>query len=189
MTLNMKQFRIRALNMETEYGEEDSDESDAEGDSPAAIKKRHQREIERAERENRENTSALLELRDLEDELKTLQKLFETQETTIKQMKEIYSSKEFDDITKNGQYYLDEALEYLDEYRQQTAEMLRRVDTTRNDVSCAFHRRAETMANDKLTLVLSMRKCLKWCSGRPRSTRSVGPACRRSWRRARTSRS
>ncbi|GAB1315941.1 DUF676 domain-containing protein [Madurella fahalii] len=132
MTLNMKQFRIHALNLMSEEDEEDSDESETEGESPAAIKKRHRREIERAERENRENTSALLELRDLEDELTTLQKLFETQEATIKQMREIYK-KEFNHITKNGQYYLEEALEYLDDYKQQTSEMLKRVDTTRND--------------------------------------------------------
>ncbi|KXX74702.1 Protein SERAC1 [Madurella mycetomatis] len=132
MTLNMKQFRIHALNLVSEDDEEESDESGAEGESPAAIKKRHRREIERAERENRENTSALLELRDLEDELTTLQKLFETQEGTIKQMREIYK-KEFNYITKNGQYYLEEALEYLDDYKQQTSEMLKRVDTTRND--------------------------------------------------------
>ncbi|KAK4242766.1 hypothetical protein C8A03DRAFT_28995 [Achaetomium macrosporum] len=136
MTLNMKQFRIHALDMEGSDGEEgleDSDDTDAEDESPAAIKKRHRRELERSERENRENTSALLELRDLEDELTTLQKLFDTQESTIRQMKEIYTSESFRDSTKNGQEYLDEALEYLDDYKQQTAEMRKRVETTRND--------------------------------------------------------
>ncbi|EAQ84956.1 hypothetical protein CHGG_08970 [Chaetomium globosum CBS 148.51] len=132
MTLNMKQFRINALDMEPD-DEDESDESDAEGESPTAIKKRHRRELERSERENRENTSALLELRDLEDELSTLQKLFEMQDSTIRQMKEIYTSKDFKDSTKNGQDYLEEALEYLDDYKQQTVEMLKRVDTTRND--------------------------------------------------------
>jgi hypothetical protein len=134
MTLNMKQFRVNAFDLETEGGEDDSD-SDTEGESPAAIKKRHRREIERSERENRENTSALLELRDLEDELTTLQRLFDTQDSAIRQMKEIYTSRDFKDITKNGQDYLDEALEYLDDYKQQTTEMLKRVETTRNDVS------------------------------------------------------
>jgi hypothetical protein len=131
----MKRFRIHALDLEADDEEDVSDDSDDEGESPAAIKKRHRREIERSERENRENTSALLELRDLEDELSTLQKLFDMQEGTIRQMKEIYVSKDFREITKNGQDYLDEALEYLDDYKQQTAEMLKRVDTTRNDVS------------------------------------------------------
>lgn len=131
----MKQFRIHALDLNPDDDEEDSEDSDAEGDSPAAIRKRHQRELERSERENRENTSALLELRDLEDELTTLQKLFDTQESTIRQMKDIYTSRDFRDATRNGQEYLDEALEYLDDYKQQTTEMLRRVDTTRNDVS------------------------------------------------------
>jgi hypothetical protein len=137
MTLNMKKFRIHALDLEAADDEEDeeSDDSDTEGESPAAIKKRHKRELERSERENRENTSALLELRDLEDELSTLQKLFDMQEATIRQMKEIYLSRDFREITRNGQDYLDEALDYLDDYKQQTTEMLKRVDTTRNDVS------------------------------------------------------
>ncbi len=138
MTLNMKKFRIHALDLEADDEDDDeSDDSDPEGESPAAIKKRHRRELERSERENRENTSALLELRDLEDELRTLQKLFDMQDTTIRQMKEIYLSRDFKEITRNGQDYLDEALEYLDDYKQQTTEMLKRVDTTRNDVSAA----------------------------------------------------
>ncbi|KAL2162172.1 hypothetical protein VTH06DRAFT_7085 [Thermothelomyces fergusii] len=132
MTLNMKQYRVSSFDVEA--GDDDeSDESDLEAESPSAIKKRHRRELERAERENRENTSALLELRDLEDELKTLQKLFEMQDSTVRQMKEIYTSKEFNEITKAGQEHLDEALDYLDDFKQQTAEMLRRVETTRND--------------------------------------------------------
>ncbi|KAL2266115.1 hypothetical protein VTJ83DRAFT_5467 [Remersonia thermophila] len=135
MTLNMKRFRANALDG-GDFLEEDedlSDASDLEGESPGAIKKRHRRELERAERENRENTSALLELRDLEDELTTLQKLFEMQESTIRQMKEIYTSKDFRDATRNGQDYLDEALDYLEDYKQQTNELVKRVETTRND--------------------------------------------------------
>lgn len=126
--------------MESDDEGYESDESDLEGESPAAIKRRHKRELERAERENRENTSALLELRDLEDELTTLQKLFDIQESTIQQMKEIYMSRELRDSTKNGQDYLDEALEYLEDFKHQTTEMLKRVDTTRNDVSGPFAR-------------------------------------------------
>ncbi|KAK4044244.1 hypothetical protein C8A01DRAFT_12348 [Parachaetomium inaequale] len=133
MTLNMKKFRINALDLAADDDEDDSDDSDAEGESPAAIKKRHRREIERSERENRENTSALLELRDLEDELTTLQKLFDSQDSTIREMKEIYTSKDFNDTTKNGQDYLNEALEYLEDYKSQVSEMLKRVYTTRND--------------------------------------------------------
>ncbi|KAL2260325.1 hypothetical protein VTK26DRAFT_5685 [Humicola hyalothermophila] len=133
MTMNMKQFRVHALDLESDADAEDSDESDPEGESPAAIKKRHKRELERSERENRENTSALLELRDLEDELTTLRRLFEIQENTIKSMKDIYTSNELNEVTKNGQDYLDEALDYLDEYQQTTTELLKRVETTRND--------------------------------------------------------
>jgi len=114
MTQNMKHFRLQTFKA---MGSE-SESSDSEGEeenSPAAIKRRHKRELERAERENRENTSALLELRDMEDEMTTLSKLFETQESIIKSMKSIYVGKDLKDITGNGQFYLDEALEYLDE--------------------------------------------------------------------------
>lgn len=159
MTLNMKQFRINALDMEPD-DEDESDESDAEGESPTAIKKRHRRELERSERENRENTSALLELRDLEDELSTLQKLFEMQDSTIRQMKEIYTSKDFKDSTKNGQDYLEEALEYLDDYKQQTVEMLKRVDTTRNDVGQPSEGiNPQPSTRHELTNLFSTRRC------------------------------
>ncbi|KAK4190766.1 hypothetical protein QBC35DRAFT_488885 [Podospora australis] len=133
MTLNMKQFRLLSPDSDSEENNSsETDWSDYEGESPASIKKRHRRELERSERENRENTSALLELRDLEDELTTLQKLFDNQESTIRQMRDYYLTF-FRDITRNGQEYLDEALEYLDDFKQQTTEMLKRVDTTRND--------------------------------------------------------
>ncbi|KAK4164520.1 hypothetical protein QBC43DRAFT_344393 [Cladorrhinum sp. PSN259] len=132
MTLNMKQFRTQALGVES--GDEDeSDDSDYEGESPASIKKRHRRELKRSEEQNRENTAALLELGDLKDELTTLQTLFKTQTATIQEMKRIYMSKELKDITNNGQYYLNEALEYLDDFKQEVSEMLKRVDITRND--------------------------------------------------------
>jgi hypothetical protein len=185
----MKKFRIHALDLEGDSDDELSEDSDAEGESPAAIKKRHRRELERSERDNRENTSALLELRDLEDELNTLQKLFDMQESTIRQMKDIYMSKDFNETTGNGQDYLDEALEYLDDYKQQTAEMLKRVDTTRNDVSKA-RQTFTTSPADRLTApTCSTRRCWRWCSDKRRSTRSAGRACKPSWRRARTSRS
>lgn len=186
MTLSMKQFRMHAFDLESGNDDDDMDESDPEGESPAAIKKRHKRELERSERENRENTSALLELRDLEDELTTLQKLFDIQETTIHQMKDIYTSSEFKDITKNGQDYLDEALEYVEEYKQQTTEMLKRVDTTRNDVRW-IPKSPNPEARTDIP-VCSMRRCWRWCNARPRWTKCAGLACKPSWHRARTSR-
>ncbi|KAK0617134.1 hypothetical protein B0T14DRAFT_524503 [Immersiella caudata] len=132
MTLNMKHFRLQAFKAAVSDSESDSEDEEEEN-SPAAIKRRHKRELEKAERENRENTSALLQLMDLDDELNQLSKLFETQESVIKTMKTIYTSKELRDITGNGQYYLEEALEYLDEYKQQAKDMLKRVDTVRKD--------------------------------------------------------
>ena len=130
MTSNLKQFRMQTFRDISV----DADSDDPEENSAASIKKRHKRELEKAERENRENTSALLELRDMEDELATLNKLFETQETAVRSMKAIYESPELKGITANGRTYLDEALSRLDEYKLQTKEMLRRVDTTRQDV-------------------------------------------------------
>jgi len=129
----MKHFRLQTFKAAGSDAESDS-EDETEENSPAAIKRRHKRELKRAKRENRENTSALLELRDLEDELSTLSKLFETQESVIRTMKTIYTGRELKDITSNGQFYLEEALEYLDEYRQQAKDMLKRVDTVRKDV-------------------------------------------------------
>lgn len=130
MTSNLKKFRMQTFRDISVDGESD----DPEENSAASIKKRHKREMEKAERENRENTSALLELRDMEDELSTLNKLFETQETAVRSMKTIYESPELKGVTSNGRTYLDEALNRLDEYKLQTKEMLRRVDTTRQDV-------------------------------------------------------
>jgi ribosomal 50S subunit-associated protein YjgA (DUF615 family) len=129
MTMNMKQLRTQS------FTDGESDDDNPDDNSAKSIKRRHKRELEKAERENRENTSALLELRDLEDELTMIHKLFDTQETTIKSMRAIYLGKELQDITRNGQAYLDDALECLHEYKQQTTEMLKRVDTTRKGVS------------------------------------------------------
>jgi hypothetical protein len=171
----MKHFRLQTF--KTAGSGSDSEESESEDDesenNPAAIKRRHRRELERAERETRENTSALLELRDLEDECNTLSKLFETQESVIRTMKTIYTSKELRDITGNGQFYLEEALEYLDEYKQQAKDMLKRVDTVRNDVSHSrfpFPPQSNTLR--------STRKCSKWSNVKPRSTKSAGRACK-----------
>ncbi|KAK0707470.1 hypothetical protein B0H67DRAFT_587675 [Lasiosphaeris hirsuta] len=134
MTMNMKHFRLQTFKpTDSEDELEDSGTDSDEENSPAAIKRRHKRELERAERENRENTSALLELRDLEDEINTLTKLFDTQEATIKTMNGYYTSRDLKDITVNGQAYLADALECLTEYKQQANEMLKRVDTVRKD--------------------------------------------------------
>lgn len=119
--------------MQTFKDVEDEDD-DPEDNTASAIKKRHKRETERAERENRENTSALLELRDMEDELKTLNRLFDTQTTAVEKMVEIYSGDALKDLTHNGQGYLQEALGRLVEYKAQTMEMLERVGATRGDV-------------------------------------------------------
>lgn len=130
MTSNLKKFRMQTF----KDFDNDSDE-EPEDSTAASIRQRHKREIERAERENRENTSALLELRDMEDELKTLHRLFDTQEGMVRRMVEIYSSGSLKDITLHGQAYLREALNRLAEYKTQTTEMLERVSATRGDVS------------------------------------------------------
>ncbi|KAJ0360002.1 hypothetical protein COL154_007890 [Colletotrichum chrysophilum] len=126
MTSSLKRFRMQTF-------KDAGVDSDSESNRPESIKKRHKRELQEAERENRENTSALMELRDLEDELKSLERLFEAQDAAVKNMKSIVESEELKMLTRNGRMYLEEALGKLDEYRSQTAEMLKRVDTTRND--------------------------------------------------------
>ncbi|KAJ0278483.1 hypothetical protein CBS470a_009757 [Colletotrichum nupharicola] len=126
MTSSLKRFRMQTF-------KDVGVDSDSESNRPESIKKRHKRELQEAERENRENTSALMELRDLEDELKSLERLFEAQDAAVRNMKSIFESEELKMQTRNGRMYLEEALGKLDEYRSQTAEMLKRVDTTRND--------------------------------------------------------
>ncbi|KAI8266787.1 Protein SERAC1 [Colletotrichum sp. SAR11_239] len=126
MTSSLKRFRMQTF-------KDVGVDSDSESNRPESIKKRHKRELQEAERENRENTSALMELRDLEDELKSLERLFEAQDAAVKNMKSIFESEELKMQTRNGRMYLEEALGKLDEYRSQTGEMLKRVDTTRND--------------------------------------------------------
>ncbi|KAK0709554.1 hypothetical protein B0T26DRAFT_652490 [Lasiosphaeria miniovina] len=146
MTLNMKQFRTQTLNPDLDDDSSNAGDCDSASDtdsdsdldpdvnSAASIKRRHQREMKRAEDENRENTSALLELRDMEDELSILNKLFDTQDSVIKSMKTTFTEREeLRNITTNGQAYLDEAVEYLDEFKEKTNEMLKRIETTRRD--------------------------------------------------------
>ncbi|KAK1985866.1 hypothetical protein LZ30DRAFT_707297 [Colletotrichum cereale] len=127
MTSSLKHFRMQT------FKDVGGSDSDSDSNRPESIKKRHRREVEEAERENRENTSALMELRDMEDELKSLERLFETQEVVVRNMKTIFEGQDVKHLTRNGQMYLEEALRKLDGYRSQTMEMLKRVDTTRTD--------------------------------------------------------
>lgn len=130
MTANLKNFRMQTFRV-MDGGLDDQPENN----TAASIKKRHKREIARAERENRENTSAMLELRDMEDELRTLNKLFDTQHDMITRMSEIYSGEGLKEVTEHGRGYLQEALGKLAEYKIQTTEMIDRVGSTRGDVS------------------------------------------------------
>ncbi|KAK2008900.1 hypothetical protein LZ32DRAFT_565819 [Colletotrichum eremochloae] len=127
MTSSLKHFRMQT------FKDVGGSDSDSDGNRPESIKKRHKRELEEAERENRENTSALMELRDMEDELKSLVKLFETQEAVVRTMKTIFEGQDIKHLTRHGQMYLEEALGKVDGYKSQTMEMLKRVDTTRTD--------------------------------------------------------
>lgn len=180
MTQNMRRFRTQNF-ISTSADDLDDDDGSYKGRT-LSIKERHKRELEKAERENRENTSALLELRDMEDELSTLLRLFETQEGVVNQLKEIFNNPNLREITKNGQGYLDKAMEYLTEYKQLTGEMVKRVETTKKDVSfkppplslSAFLR------SQKLTCSSSTRKCSKWPNVKRRSTKSGGRACKPS---------
>ncbi|KAI0968657.1 hypothetical protein F4678DRAFT_474398 [Xylaria arbuscula] len=129
MTSSLKRFRMESYNKtHDESGTEDPQDNRTE-----AIKKRHNREVERAERQNRENTSAVLELRDMEDELHTLLNLFTEQQDTVKSMKASYEKSELQAATEYGRQYLEEALRRLEEYEKQAHDMLTRVDATRKD--------------------------------------------------------
>lgn len=114
---------------------EDSDLDDPDDNRTETIKKRHQRELQRAERQNRENTSAVLELRDMEDELHTLLNLFTEQRDAIETMKSSYEKSELHEFTDCGREYLQEALRRLEEYDKSARDMITRVDATRTDVS------------------------------------------------------
>lgn len=185
MTWNLKKFRMQT------FKDVDSEEERLAEASSKSIKRRHKREIERAERENRENTSALMELRDMEDELRTLMKLFETQAAALGRMLEIYEGEGLADMTHNGRGYLGEALERLAEYKTQTTEMLDRVAATRGDVSADIPFSVIPLFLSLLTLIPphSTRSSSRWPSARRRWTTCAGPACRRSSRARRTSRS
>lgn len=164
----------------------ESDDDDPDENSHVSIKQRYRRELERAERENRENTSAVLELRDMEDELTTLFKVFDSQEATLRTMRVIYAGDDLKDFTHNGQAYLDAALMRLEGYKQNTNEMLRRVETTRKDVS--LHGSMKTMLEQQPLMGRnSTRNCSRWLSDKPRSTTCGGLVSRRSSRQARTS--
>ncbi|KAF2969193.1 hypothetical protein GQX73_g4391 [Xylaria multiplex] len=129
MTSSLKRFRMESYNKT----HDDSDSDDPDNNTTEAIKKRHNREIERAERQNRENTSAVLELRDMEDELHTFLNLFTEQQDVIRSMKRSYEKSELHSFTEFGREYLKEALRRLEEYEKQARDMLTRVDATRKD--------------------------------------------------------
>ncbi|KAI1422515.1 hypothetical protein F5Y12DRAFT_762408 [Xylaria sp. FL1777] len=129
MTSSLKRFRMESYNKT----HDDSDTDDPNDNRTETIKKRHNREVERAERQNRENTSAVLELRDMEDELHTLLNLFTEQQDTIKSMKWSYEKSELQASTQCGREFLKEALRRLEEYEKQARDMLARVDATRKD--------------------------------------------------------
>ncbi|KAI1355970.1 hypothetical protein F5Y01DRAFT_301551 [Xylaria sp. FL0043] len=130
MTSSLKRFRMESYNKTHDESDTDDDPND---NRTEAIKKRHNREVERAERQNRENTSAVLELRDMEDELHTLLNLFTEQQDTVKSMKTSYEKSELQAATECGREYLKEALHRLEEYEKQARDMLARVDATRKD--------------------------------------------------------
>lgn len=173
MTSNLKKFRMQTFR---DAGDMDEDPED---NTSSAIKKRHRREIQRAERENRENTSALLELRDMEDELRTLNRLFDTQTVMVEKMVEIYTSDALKDLTMHGQGYLDEALKRLAEYKMQTTEMLERVAATRGDVR-NIPSPSSFIRQDYPLTPRSMRSSSRWRSVKRKSTTCAGPACRPS---------
>lgn len=178
MTSSLKRFRMQTF-------KDVGLDSDSDSQRPDSIKKRHRRELQEAERENRENTSALMELRDLEDELKSLERLFEAQDAVVRNMKSIFESPDLREDTQNGQMYLEEALSKLEEYKGQTMEMLKRVDTTRNDVSPKSPQTSWTISTTNT--MTSTRNYSRWSSARPRSTRSAGLVFRRSSPPPRTS--
>lgn len=135
MTSSLKRFRTAGYR--TKYGDEDKQTK------TTSIRARHKREDEQAERENRDNTSALLELRDIEDELSTLLHLFEEQEIQVNEMLRWYrpSLQRQDSTattlspvaTTDGVVFLEEALSKLSTYKDQTKDMIGRVEKTRHD--------------------------------------------------------
>lgn len=143
MTTSLKRFRTAGFR--TRY-----DENEDEPTKTTSIRARHKREDEQAEKDNRDNTSALLELRDIEDELSTLLHLFEEQEARVNDMLRLYSPSQASQIpalqrhdsissvvpagdTTEGVTFLQEALEKLCSYKDQTKDMIRRVEKTRHD--------------------------------------------------------
>lgn len=135
MTSSLKRFRTAGYR--TKYGDGDDQTK------TTSIRARHKREDEQAEKDNRDNTSALLELRDIEDELSTLLHLFEEQDTQVSDMVRWYrpSLQRQDSSntlllpvdTSNGIAFLEEAHVKLLMYKDQTRDMIKRVQQTRQD--------------------------------------------------------
>ncbi len=141
LTSNLKKFKSRAV---TSLQEESPELSGSEDDlangwrwrpKKMSLEQKQRHELETAELEHLESISALLELRDMEDELVSLLRLFDTQNTIVCSMLEIYQGDTLKDVTHNGRVYLEEALSRLDEYKRQVRETITRVNDTRMDVS------------------------------------------------------
>ena len=122
MTSSLKDFRTQHLRPPPALTSPDT--------KPRSAHARHAHEAEIAAHENRDSTSALLELRDIEDELATLLSLFDKQEKMLNTMRGLYRRHA---RAETGASYIAEALGRLVEYKQRTAEMIRRVRATRDD--------------------------------------------------------
>ncbi|KAH8593695.1 hypothetical protein B0O99DRAFT_515442 [Bisporella sp. PMI_857] len=125
MTNSFKKFRARGFR----------DKADEHDEHLRAhnIRAKHKREGELAEKQNRENTSALLELRDIEDELHTLEELFDAQRDEILTMIQIYKKEDLRDLTANGLLFLNQAEDYLSDYKRHVQRMIDDVRATRED--------------------------------------------------------
>ncbi|KAJ4415541.1 hypothetical protein N0V82_007263 [Gnomoniopsis sp. IMI 355080] len=140
MTSSLKRFRTAGFR--TRYYENEDEPT-----KTTSIRARHKREDEQAEKDNRDNTSALLELRDIEDELSTLLHLFEEQDARVNDMLRLYPPSQTPGLqrhdslssvlpagdTTEGIAFLQEALDKLSAYKDQTKDMIRRVEKTRHD--------------------------------------------------------
>lgn len=122
MTSSLKDFRTQHLRPPPPPPSPDT--------KPHSARDRHTHEADMAAHENRDSTSALLELRDIEDELATLLSLFDKQEKMLNTMRGLYRRHA---RAETGASYIGEALGRLAEYKQRTAEMIRRVRATRDD--------------------------------------------------------
>jgi Mg2+ and Co2+ transporter CorA len=154
MTNSFKKFRARGFR----------DKADEHDEHLRAhnIRAKHKREGELAEKQNRENTSALLELRDIEDELHTLEELFDAQRDEILTMIQIYKKEDLRDLTANGLLFLNQAEDYLSDYKRHVQRMIDDVRATREDVRI-FVRLVGTRSQ-----IISLTNSCKWSKDRPK---------------------